>query len=168
MTSKVQEFFSTWIKDELPVRMSMTDTLPSPLSMFTVLCSDALAEGITEKDLCSTLIDPFEVLVKAMMEIPALGHSLRLGTEPDQPAHDVTPGEAMRLAISYLDGFRDVVEGDVHLAADLVLCKLAQQGFRLMAWGEEQDARSLQTELVRDYGGAHVPTPGDLLRGRAL
>ena len=145
----------------------MTDTFPSPLSMFTVLCADALAEGITEKDLCATLIDPFEALVKAMVEIPGPGHSLRHGAEPDQPENDVTPGEAMRLAISYLDGFRDFVEGDVDLAADLVLCKLAQQGFRLTAWGEEQDAKSLRTALVRDYGGARVPTPDDLLRGRA-
>lgn len=167
MSSEVQAFFNTWIKHELPARMCMTDALPGPLSMFAVLCSDALAEGITEADLCATLIDPFEALLRAMMETPGPGHLLRPGTEPDQPANDVTPGEAMRLAISYLDGFRDFVDGDVQLAADLVLCKLAQQGFRLTAWGEEQDAETLRTELVRDYGGTRVPPPDDLLRGCA-
>ncbi|MDX7953798.1 hypothetical protein P7D22_21780 [Lichenihabitans sp. Uapishka_5] len=130
--------------------------------MFALLCADAAEDGIGEDDLRDLLVDPFEAMIRVMMEVSPSQPGFEATGDAGPGQGHVPPATAMRLAISYLDGFRDVVRGDIDLAADLVLFNLAQQGFQLTAWTDLAASPQRSSPGYRNLGMA-VPTPRDLL-----
>jgi hypothetical protein len=130
MNGKV--FFAHWVECHLEPLLGSADPRPTPLSVFEALCVSAEAHGLTHDDLRHDLgQDVFEAMARAMVHV---SRSMRADNAPDHasPASpNSAPALVMQSAVDYLDALRDVVANDMELAADLLLCHLARQGFVL-------------------------------------
>ena len=129
MSHQAQVFFERWVAEHLASSEPWADLYPTPLSALAALRSAAALEGFGEDDLQAGVGDLVAAVTAAMIAAPPpmtthLGAAFGL-------CPPTSPVEAMGLALSWLDGFREVVGPDAGMAAELVLSDLARQGFVL-------------------------------------
>ena len=142
MSCRGQAFFETWVEGTLAPRLASTVMCPTPLSLMAELRADAAAAGLSEDELRSGVGDLCEAIAERVMRMSEAAGTMSMFDGDARPCV-TTPAGAMQIAISYLDGVRDVVSSDVALAADLVLCSLAKQGYRLTPWNGESSLRAI-------------------------
>lgn len=129
MTKQAGVFFGRWVAEHLVGSEPWADLYPTPLSALAALRSAAALEGVGEDDLQGEVGDLVAAITAAMIAAPPplttrLGAAFGLGAP-------TSPVEAMSIALSWLDGFRDTVGHDAGLAAEMLLSDLARQGFVL-------------------------------------